>query len=363
MSKTFPLLFCGPVPEPGAAPAGGYEASNSRTIAALAAAGRPVQVLPYPQPRGGALSKLAGYWRGFGALLAALGRQPAGGVLHVTGLYKQFVIPELLLLRRARRRGLATIYDVRAGSMLKHYARLGPLYRWLFRATLRSADLVMIEGQEYAPFIEQHTGGAPFYLPNHVGLAEVPAPARAASGPPRLVYVGRVTVEKGIETALDAARLLAAQGLRFEVAVAGPGDAALMARLRQDHADLPVEWLGSLRADEVLAQFGRAHFFVFPTRHGGEGHSNALTEAMAMGCVPVASENGFNRSVIADAGRVLPLQADAAAYAAVLRELWTSGQWAGLSARAAQRAREQFSTEQVVARLLAAYAGLSERKK
>lgn len=365
MNDSAPILFCGPIPLPGDAPAGGYEACNSRTIAALRAAGDAVQELRYPQPRGGAAAKLKGYWRGFGALLSEIGRQRAGGLLHVTGLYKQFVIAEWLLLRRARRQGLATIYDVRAGSMLKHYARLGPLYRWLFRQTLRSADLVMIEGMEYAPFVEAQTGRRPFYLPNHVGLAAAAgADGRAAAAQPRLIYVGRVTVEKGIETALQAARLLAREGLPCTIAIAGPGDAALLERLRAEYTDVAVEWLGSLQASEVLAQFGRSHFFMFPTRHPGEGHSNALTEAMATGCVPVAADNGFNRSVIDAAGRVLPLAADAGAYAQAVRELWQAdGRWAATSALAARRARELFSTEQVIARLQGAYAQLLKDSK
>lgn len=359
------IIFCGPIPLPGDAPTGGYEACNSRTIAALRAAGNTVQELRYPQPRGGAAAKLSGYWRGFRALLAEIGCLRSGDLLHMTGLYKQFVVAEYLMLRRARRQGLRTVYDVRAGSMLRHYSRLGSVYRWLFRKTLRCADLVMIEGMEYASFVETHTGRRPFYLPNHVGLdGAVAAAGRAGATQPRLIYVGRITVEKGIEIALESTRLLARQGLPCTIAIVGLGDAALLARLRVEYADVDVEWLGPLQASQVLAQFGRSHFFMFPTRHTGEGHSNALTEALATGCVPIAAENGFNLSVIGTAGRVLPLTADAEAYARAVRELWEAdGQWAATSTLAARRALELFSTDQVIARLQDAYAQLLKDSK
>jgi glycosyltransferase involved in cell wall biosynthesis len=355
MSET--VLFCGPIPLPDAIPVGGYEACNRRTIAALRGAGVQVRELHYPQPRGGKLAKLYGYVRGYLDLLTQIGQTP-GQLFHLTGLYKHFALGELLLMRAARRHGLRTIYDVRAGSMHKHYARLGPLYRWLFRRLLRSADLVMIEGTDYAPFVQQVTGAAPFYLPNHIEAAGMPARAPLDEAPLRLIYVGRVTLEKGVELALQSTRLLQQRGLDCTMAVAGPADAALLARLQADYRDCPVQWLGSLPAADVLQRLGHSHLFLFPTRHPGEGHSNALTEAMAMGCVPVAADNGFNRSVIGPAGVVLPLTADASAYADAIETLWRQRRWPALSQAAMARTQTLFSTEQAVARLGAAYREL-----
>lgn len=352
------IQFCGPIPLAGATPVGGYEACNRRTIDALRARGAGVLELPYPQPAGGKLAKLRGYLAGFAALHRQIGLD-GGQVLHLTGLYKHFTPLEILLLRRARRRGLRTVYDVRAGSMYKHYSRLGPLYRWLFRSLLRSADMVMIEGMEYAPFVLKTTGKPAFYLPNHISSAAIaPRPAAAAPAAPRLIYVGRVNLEKGVETALQATRLLQQQGLACTLTIAGPGDAALLARLQAEYADVGAHWPGSLPSAGVLAELARAQLFLFPTRHLGEGHSNALTEAMAMGCVPVASDNGFNRSVIGPCGAILPFEAGASEYAAAIAALWRDGQWPVLSAQAMARTRELFSTEQAVARLLAAYTDL-----
>ena len=347
------------MPLPGATPVGGYEACNRRTVEALRANGARVEELHYPQPVGGPAAKLKGYWAGFAALLRRIPRQQ-GAILHITGLYKQFAVAELLLLRKARRHGVKTVYDIRAGSMYRHYARLGPAYRWLFRRLLRSADLIMIEGMEYAPFVLQVTGRAAFYLPNHISAAGLPARAAAAGAdaPLRLIYVGRVNLEKGVETALQAARLLGQRGVAAELAIAGPGEEQLMARLRADYADVNVAWLGSLPSQQVLAEFGRSHFFLFPTRHTGEGHSNALTEAMAMGCVPLASENGFNRSVVGPAGEILALDAGAAEYADALLRRWRDGGWDATSRAAMLRTKELFSSEQAVARLQGAYLNL-----
>lgn len=352
---TMSIQFCGPIPQPGAPAVGGYEACNRRTIDALGAGGDTVHPLHYPTPRGGALAKLKGYVRGYLRLLREIDSSP-GEVFHLTGLYKHFAPAEWLLLRRAKRRGLRTIYDIRAGAMFRHYQRLGPAYRWLFRSLLRQADQVMIEGPDYAPFVLEVTGKPAFYLPNHLPVQGMPARSADGAAPLRLVYIGRITLDKGIETALQAARLLAESGQPCTIAIAGSGPVDLLERLQRDYPE--AEWLGAISPNRVLEELGKSHFFLFPTRHTGEGHSNALTEAMAMGCVPVAADNGFNRSVIGASGVVLPLQDGARAYASAVRVLWQGGDWAGYSQAASERARTLFSTEQAVARLRGAYRDL-----
>ncbi|WP_165390755.1 glycosyltransferase family 4 protein [Pseudoduganella lutea] len=349
------ILFCGPIPLAGATPHGGYEACNRRTIDALRASGVDVSEQYYPQPKGGALAKLRGYVNGFASLLRQI---PAndGDVYHLTGLYKHFILAEWLLLRKARRQRLKVIYDVRAGSMYKHYKRLGPMYRWLFRRALRAADLVMVEGTDYDPFVREVTGRPSFYLPNHIPVSAMPQRTAGSVSTLELVYIGRVNVEKGVETALQTYLALKASGIDCSLTVAGPGSPELVARLQQQYPG--AHWPGPIPSDQVLALLGRSHIFLFPTRHPGEGHSNALTEAMAMGCVPVATDNGFNKSVIGTAGIVLPFDAPARDYADAIASLWANGRWEQLSAAAAERTRQHFSTEKAVARLASAYTNL-----
>jgi len=357
------VMFCGPIPLPGATPVGGYQACNVRTIAALRKGGTVVHELNYPVPAGGALAKLGGYLLGYLSLYRQIARlartHPEAGIFHLTGLYKHFAACEILLLLQAKKYGLKTIYDIRAGAMHKHYARLGPVYRWLFRYLLRNADQIMIEGMDYAPFVAQTTQGTAFYLPNHIDTTNLPARMPYdATTPLRLVYVGRVTLEKGVATAVQTAGLLQASGLACELIIIGPGEAKLISSLTLDYPHVEVQWRGALPAAQVLVALGNAHIFLFPSRHFGEGHSNALTEAMAMGCVPVATDNGFNRTVIGDTGIVLPSDADASSYASAISALWREGRLPALSRAAMERTQQLFSTEQAISRLQQAYKDL-----
>lgn len=351
------MFFCGPIAPEGTAARGGYQACNRRTIAALRRTGINVATLPYPHPTARGITKASAYVAGFLRLLHDLVRCPAGCIIHITALYKHFIYVEWLLVKLAKLNRCHVVYDIRAGSMLRYYERGGQIYRRVFASTLRSASLVMVEGEIYSSLVETLTGRQPVYLPNHVETNDAPvwSDERSTNSVPCMIYVGRITRDKGIEIALDAVIAITGAGLPCLMRVVGDGDPEYLRRLREEYADCTIDWRGPLMSDQVTAALGEAHFFLFPTRHPGEGHSNALTEAMAMGCVPITSENGFNRSVVGDAGAILPMGATGDAYAQAARAIWLSGKWGDLSMRAATRVRERFATSQAVSILAQEY--------
>ena len=173
--------------------------------------------------------------------------------------------------------------------------------------------------------------------------------------PVRLIYFGRLVAEKGIETALSTLVVLLARGHAVELELIGDGPAAFVAELRQRHTKLPVTWSTALPVEAILQRAASAHFFIFASRHDGEGHSNALNEAMSLGLVPVCSDQGFTRSVVGDAGVVLSVAAQASDYAAVIEDILLTDSWATLSQRARQRVRALYSEEATLPPLIDTY--------
>ncbi|MAT84053.1 MAG: alpha-mannosyltransferase [Gammaproteobacteria bacterium] len=100
-----------------------------------------------------------------------------------------------------------------------------------------------------------------------------PAP-REARARPRLLYVGRVAVEKNIEAFLDL-------DIDAEKRVVGDGPART--ELARRHSD--VRWLGYRHGDALVAEYAQADAFVFPSRTDTFGL--VMLEAMACG-TPVA---------------------------------------------------------------------------
>lgn len=359
------IAFVGPVALAGESPRGGYQACNQRTVSALRTSGIRVEVLRYPEPSGSALRKGVSYFLGFASLAWKVLRWD-GQITHFTGLYKHFIYPELLFVTLARLKGHKVIYDIRAGSAHKYYEQRSSLYRSAFRATLRSADAVMVEGAEYIDFVREIAGKSAYLLPNHVSLPENMKVARVDAGAAvkeiTLVFAGRIVENKGIEIVLQAVAILREQGLKVDLKIAGTGLPAYVATLKERYRHPNNEWLGSIASSQVLALFSSSHFFLFPTTHSGEGHSNALTEAMAAGCVPLASKNGFNQSVIDDCGRVLPQSATPADYASALLKIVRSNQWSAISRAASERAHTRYETGRVVSALVEQYGQLGAGK-
>ena len=50
--------------------------------------------------------------------------------------------------------------------------------------------------------------------------------------------------------------------------------------------------------NRLMHELEDKHFYVFPSQQEREGQSNAVTEAMGYGVIPIASPQGFNRSTI-----------------------------------------------------------------
>ncbi len=357
------VYLCGPIAERGKPAKGGFQSCNRRTIDTLAAQGVDVRTLPYAQPETRGVRKALEYALGFIKLALQVVTCKGGSIFHLTGLYGPFIQAEIVLIHLAHWRGCRCIYDLRAGSGELHYRQRGALYRASFDHALRSVDLVLVEGHKLMGFVESITGRAPVFFPNHIDAEAMPArpQSTAAAAPAVIGYAGSLNPEKGIRLILEASRVLASEGLDVEVRLAGVGPTAFVNELRSAYADLRITWLGAVPAEQVLALFSTSHFFVFPTEHRGEGQSNALTEAMACGSVPVVSDHGFNTSVVGDCGAVLAPKSDARAYANALRAIWDGGRWGELSARSRRRIREQFASPAVIAGLLAQYRLLVER--
>jgi glycosyltransferase involved in cell wall biosynthesis len=161
---------------------------------------------------------------------------------------------------------------------------------------------------------------------------------RALSAPPRLIYAGRLSSEKGVSVLLHALALLKAPHLL--IAGDGPQRAALEADVASRGLGGRVTFLGQLDRPALSRWLREADVFVQPSFT--EGFPKASLDALAHGLPVIASEVGATRALIGSAserGMLVP-PGDAPALAvAITRMLGEPRDWPDLRRRCHDYAR------------------------
>ncbi len=136
-------------------------------------------------------------------------------------------------------------------------------------------------------------------LPNGVDTRHFAPPPglRKPGRPARVLYVGRFSAEKNLETVVAA---VAALGRRAPVRLVLVGAGPLQARLREQAraAGVDVEFAGVVPQERLPPLYAAADAFVLASFT--EGHPKVLLEAMAAGLPCVASDCEGNRSLVTD---------------------------------------------------------------
>ncbi len=225
--------------------------------------------------------------------LATLPQLPAGEIL----VTNDFWLP--VLAARLRRSAGAVV--VSAGRFPKGQYRL---YR-------RAERIVAISGAVKAAIAaEQPTLAAKtVVIPLPVDLALFAGAAPARDGSPKLLFVGRVHPEKGLDVLLGAFALLAARFPKWRLEIVGPaaegeggGGERYMERLRDLAREQRVDFRGPIFDPAALAAVYRgADLFCYPSlAERGEAFGVAALESMASGVAPVVSDLACFRDFVRD---------------------------------------------------------------
>jgi glycosyltransferase involved in cell wall biosynthesis len=104
---------------------------------------------------------------------------------------------------------------------------------------------------------------------------------------PRLLSVGRVVHQKGLDLAMRALGGLKESSWEWRIAGDGPQMHGLQSLAKELGIDDRVHFLGWQSRGQLIESYKQANVFVFPSRH--EGMPNAMLEAMASGLPVIAS--------------------------------------------------------------------------
>jgi glycosyltransferase involved in cell wall biosynthesis len=127
-----------------------------------------------------------------------------------------------------------------------------------------------------------------------VGIPEV-VPSRL-----RILYVGRLSVEKGVDTLLAACKILTEWETEYSLTLVGDGPSREELSDLAQHAGIAncVNFVGSVNREHVGAHYRVADVLCVPSLD--EPFGNVVLEGLVGGCVVVGSEVGGIRFIITD---------------------------------------------------------------
>lgn len=211
---------------------------------------------------------------------------------------------DLVYLLIARTLGKKIVYQVHGGALPQQFFENNRLMSILLRQVLRSADVVVLLGQEmlhayrnFSPDLHLEV------IPNAIELGVDPEWKRIISTGDRplcLAYVGRLAESKGIFEIVDALGILDKHGKNMQLIIAGdgPDEARLRNRVETLGLQHRVKFVGVVYGAEKDRVWNESDLFVFPTYC--EGLPYALLESMAARTPPLASPVGAIPDVMED---------------------------------------------------------------
>jgi glycosyltransferase involved in cell wall biosynthesis len=134
--------------------------------------------------------------------------------------------------------------------------------------------------------------------------------------PPVILSVGRLREKKGLDTLIDACRVLRDRGEAFRCEIVGYGEEhdRLRARIARQGLTGEVCLVGKLSREQVIESYARAAVYVQPSRIAADGDRdgipNVLLEAMAMGLPVVASNISGIPELVGDGRNGLLVEPD-----------------------------------------------------
>ncbi len=170
----------------------------------------------------------------------------------------------------------------------KHYKLLRPFISRLWR----DADALVAVSNGLRSYARETAPDLPIeVIPNAIELSVFTPPRqRHHDGPVRLLFVGRFTAFKNVETLLEAANCLKERGVdNFELQLVGDGERrANLERLTAEKGlTRHVRFLGWVDRQAIVERYRQADLFVTATTW--EGMPNTVLEGMACGLPVVAS--------------------------------------------------------------------------
>lgn len=219
-------------------------------------------------------------WRGLRGELRAW-RPDFVHIQYPSAAFGQGFVPQALA---GEFRSMVTLHEGEAYGPIVGRQRVLPYYLFSRRLVF-ATEHERAYAVHWAPWVRRKST----VIPIASNIAARPEEVRTRN---EVLSFSAIVPHRGIEQLIEMARLIQARGLPWRVRLIGGhlrGFERYEARLREETAGLPFEWLGRLPADEVAAEIGRAGVMYLPYPDGASERRATLLAAFGGGAAVVTS--------------------------------------------------------------------------
>ena len=221
-------------------------------------------------------------------------------LIHInTALTDLSIWRDAALVCAAKLTGRPVVLAIHGGKFLMNDFESPRLER-ITENMLRLAKAIVVYSDLEKKEVERRWSGLNLkVLPNAIPFPDQVNKVRN-NPEPVIIFFGRLHESKGLDEIVKACRVLKSDGIDFQFNCFGDGAMreVFLGQMREALGE-SFHYGGVVTSDEKWQQFAEADIFLLPSIYG-EGLPMAILEAMAAGCVVVASEMASVASVIDD---------------------------------------------------------------
>ena len=263
----------------------------------------------------------------------------------------------------ARVKNTPLVYSPHAGTFGK--SLLGRIHNQTIGRVALSAEVVVCVSEYEKGLIKASGVGVKRFevLPNGVdagvykSLALNKKSEALARRGPTVLYLGRLSSHKGIDTLIDAMPLVLGRIPEVRFVIAGPGE---IPNLKTQISNLGKNalFLGEVSEEEKISLMQKASVFVLPSR--SEAFGITVIEAMAAGCPVVVSDLPALTEIVEHekTGLVFPVDEAKALADRILKLLSDHELSQKVSKNAKEKVQEKYNWEKIINRLEKIYRGI-----
>lgn len=359
------VYFYGSFPSKGTAFCGGGEIGNLRTVQMLRQFGYKVRIVKKYRCKWEStphIIRLLSYPFRFAlsffqfASLLIFGNRKA--IVHISGFYGVVVYSEYLFVLAAKLLGYKVVYEMRGGGAEQFYKNGNSIYRHCFRFIVRKSFYIFSQGIENEAFLRTLTSVPIFYYPNYLASDFISQhTSKKIDNILHIIYLGRFSPEKNVQLIVDATAILQ-KHQQADLTIIGTGEKKYVESIRQSMqkqlCNNSFSIIDSAPHDAIGKYLTNKHFILFPSQLEREGQSNTITEAMGYGIVPIASPQGFTRTLVGNDNLIIE-DLSAESYANKVLEIVQSGKYESLSKQMHERICNNFTEDIIKPKLKAQY--------